>query len=262
MDAASLFGSPLLDVSGSISGSHTGELRLSDDLQTVTFQPHVPFTYGELVTCRVGSGLATDIRGLVPPASFTFTIAGPERESLGDPPGLPEKEEDSGPLPAGPLARALGLRSAALSESLPADFPNIHAAVYGTPTPGRLFLTNLGFNLPNPSYLMILNNDGSPFFYRRLSGVAINFQKQPDGRLTYFDGAAKAYYALNARYDVVDSFRTGNGYTTDSHDLVLLPNGHAVLMSYDTQIIDMRPIVFGGRFNARVIGLVHSGVGP
>ena len=34
----------------------------------------------------------------------------------------------------------------------------------------------------------------------------------------------------HARYDVVDSFQTGNGYTTDGHDLILLPNGHAVLM--------------------------------
>ena len=79
---------------------------------------------------------------------------------------------------------------------------------------------------------------------------------QPDGRLTYFDSAAGRFYALNARYDVVDSFTCGNGYSTDAHDLALLPNGHAVLMSYDRQIMDLSQVVPGGRIDARVVGLI------
>src|SRR6267142_6102649 len=72
VDAASAFGSPLVSVSGSYSGLHEGQLRLSDDRQTLTFQPYAPFTYGEAVTCRIGPGLVTDTRGLIPPGSFTF----------------------------------------------------------------------------------------------------------------------------------------------------------------------------------------------
>ena len=258
VDPGSVNGGFLVSVSGSTSGPHEGQLRLSDDFLTLTFQPTAPFTYGEVVTCRIGSGLVTDTRGLVPPASFTFTIAGPERESLRGFRVPEDGDETPTPPTGGAAARGIDLRSAALAGALPADFPNIQATVYGTPAPGRLFVADLNFNYPNvnPSHLMILENDGTPFFYRRLRGPALDFKKQRDGRLSYFDKAAGGYYALNARYEVVDSFRCGNGYSTDSHDLILLPNGHAVLMSYDTQIIDMRPIALGGQFNARVIGLV------
>src|SRR6266850_147975 len=262
VDASSIFGGALFQVSGSSSGSHEGRIRLSDDGQTVTFQPYLPFSYGEEVTCVAGSGLWTDTRGLVLPGRFTFTIAGPERESLRDFPapgdegeGLPFSTSSGG----APALGGRAPRAGAMAESLPADFPNIRASVYGTPAPGRLFVTDLHFNIFGiryPSYLMILENDGSPYFYRQLTWTAHDFKMQPSGKLTYFDGDARAFYELNAHYAVVDSFRCGNGYTTDSHDLVLLPNGHALLMAYDTQIIDMSLIAPGGRFGARVIGLI------
>jgi hypothetical protein len=261
VDASSIFGGALFQVSGSSSGSHEGRIRLSDDGQTLTFQPDRPFSYGEEVTCVAGSGLSTDTRGLVLPGRFTFTIAGPEREGLGN---FPAPSEDGDSAPFGTLSGSPGApgrmpRAGAMAESLPPDFPAIQASVYGTPAPGRLFVTDLHFNIFGiryPSYLLILENNGNPYFYRQLTWTAHDFKMQPNGKLTYFDGDAQAFYELNAHYDVVDSFRCGNGYTTDSHDLVLLPNGHALLMAYDTQIIDMSLIAPGGRFGARVIGLI------
>jgi hypothetical protein len=258
VDAGSIAGGAPLVVSGSVSGSHDGRLRLSSDRRTLTFRPDFPFTPGEVVTCRLESGLTTDTRGAIPPSEFTFTIAGPERETLRDF-QIPAETDESGPPAAGgsATARVRGLQTAAVTESLPPDFPNIQAAVFGTPTPGRLFLSDLHFATsgpPVPSYLMILENDGTPLFYRKLSGVGLDFKMQPAGQLTYFDAAAKGFYALNARYDAVDSFRCGNGYSTDGHDLILLPNGHAVLMSYDPQVVDLSAL--GGRSNAIVIGLI------
>jgi arylsulfotransferase ASST len=253
VDRASAFGAGLVRAEGSNSGAHEGRLRLSDDGQTLTFQPSTPFAYGETVTCDIGSGLVTDDRGAVPPASFTFTIAGPEREGLRDAP----TDEDEIPLsrPAGVADRGFHLGSASLAtDSLPSDFPNIRAAVYGNTAPGRLFLADLQLGIPVPSHLMILENDGTPFFQRTLPKIALDFKMQPDGRLTYFDTFTGRHYALNANYEVVDSFVCGNGYSTDGHDLVVLPNGHAFLMSYDTQIMDLTQI--GGRFDARVIGLI------
>src|SRR5258706_8341783 len=84
VDASSIFGGALFQVSGSNSGSHEGRIRLSDHGQTLTFQPDQPFSYGEEITCVAGAGLSTDTRGLVLPGRFTFTIADPEREGLGD----------------------------------------------------------------------------------------------------------------------------------------------------------------------------------
>jgi hypothetical protein len=249
-------GSECLRATGSVSGSHAGTLRLSDDRRTVTFQPDLPFVASETVTCRLETGLSTDTRGPVAPGVFSFTIAGPEREALRDQPAPSDVDEDPRALASG-SAPAGNASSAAPAESLPFDFPAIHADVPGVPAPGRLFLTDIFFNIRGPripSYLMILENDGTPYWYRRIDGVGLDFKMQPDGRLTYFDSAHDAFYAMDARYAVVDSFRCGNGYSTDNHDLLLLPNGHAVLMSADPQILDLSAI--GGYPNAVVIGLI------
>ena len=64
---------------------------------------------------------------------------------------------------------------------------------------------------------------------------------------------------LERQLPVVDSFRCGNGYSTDNHDLLLLPSGHAVLMSYDPQVVDLSQVVKDGRPNAIVIGPDHPG---
>ena len=154
-------------------------------------------------------------------------------------------------------ARAPSGAASAAADSLPADFPSIQASIYGNPTPGRLFLADLDERgLSTPSYLMILENDGTPYFHRRLDAAGIDFKQQPDGRLTYFDYARRAFYALDSTYAVVDSFRCGNGYDTDSHDLLLLPTGHALLMSYDPEIVDMSQIIPKGRPDATVVGLI------
>src|SRR4030095_11969934 len=52
------------------------------------------------------------------------------------------------------------------------------------------------------------------------------------------------------------SFYTGNNYLTDLHELRVLPNNHALLLSYDKEHVDMSQIVPGGDPNALVTGLI------
>jgi len=253
VDGASIGNGRLL-VTGSRSGVHAGKLRLSDDRQTMTFTPSDPFLPGETVLCQIGSGIKTDRLGDVPPAQFSFTIAGPERDAIPPLPRFPAGELDV--LDEDGAIHIDSIPSPPPPPPLPPDFPHITASVFGTPAPGRLFLSNfhLTSETTNP-YLMILDNDGTPFFQRKLGSLAQDFKMQPDGRLTYYDTDAKCFYALNARYAVVDSFRTGNGYVTDGHDLVILPNGHALLMSYDPELVDLNPIKSGLGFGIAV-GLI------
>jgi len=246
-----------LQVIGSRSGAHAGRAELTDDRRTIVFRPDHPFEYSETVTCTIGDGLRTDTHGPVTPSEFTFTVAGPEREQLRDF-EIPREQDEELPAgasaPAGAFAPAGSITPA---DSLPDDFPLIHAEVYGPTAPGRIFLSDLFFQARGPripSYLMILENDGTPFFYRRIQGLGTDFKMQPNGWLTWFDSAPVAYYAMDATYAVVDSFRCGNGYSTDNHELQLLPNGHAVLMSYDPQVVDLTAV--GGRHDAIVIGLI------
>jgi hypothetical protein len=62
-----------------------------------------------------------------------------------------------------------------------------------------------------------------------------DFKLQPNGLITFFDTRTRCFYAMNSSYAIIDSFRCANGYVTDGHDFQMLTNGHAFLMSYDTE---------------------------
>ena len=143
-----------------------------------------------------------------------------------------------------------------LGDSLPPDFPHIESTMPGITASGKIFLSNLVFHGSTVSYLMILKNSGDPIFYRKMQSPCLDFKLQPNGLLTYFDVNANKYYGMDSLYVVVDSFMTGNGYAPDEHELLLLPNGHALLMAYDSQAVDMSSIVPDGNPSATVIGLI------
>ena len=49
----------LISVTGSISGSHSGNFLLSDDNQTLVFNPSSPFVFNETVYVMLKSGIKT-----------------------------------------------------------------------------------------------------------------------------------------------------------------------------------------------------------
>src|ERR1041385_710778 len=105
----------------------------------------------------------------------------------------------------------------------------------GTPASNIFFHSIFVFHGSTVSYLMILKNSGDPIYYRKMQSPCLDFKLQPNGLLTYFDVNANKYYGMDSLYVVVDSFMTGNGYAPDEHELLLLPNGHALLMAYDSR---------------------------
>ncbi len=66
-------------------------------------------------------------------------------------------------------------------------------------------------------------------------------------------GEELRHMVLDDNFAVVDSFKMKNGYETDFHEFLLLPNGHAMMMSYHTIIYDMSTIVEGGRPDASLV---------
>jgi len=249
-DPRSLVAGQTVRLTGDLTGSHAGTLRMAEDGRTILFRPHAPFLGGENVTCRV-SGLHSPKGDSLPAAEFTFSISG-----LGTKLSLTSPPDEEAVL----FSSVASLGAAALptaTDSLPLDFPAMRGDIYGTPSLGDLFLASIRFGDPaNRSYLIIARDDGTPAFYRRLNGRGLDFKMQPDGRTTYFDAAAGCFYAMDARAALVDSFRCGNGYVTDAHELLLLPNGHALLMAYDPQLVNMSAVVPGGLPQATVTGLV------
>jgi len=62
----------LISVIGSKSGIHTGDFLLTDDDQTIVFNPSKPFAYDEVVTVSVQRGIKTLTNFEMPEYSFSF----------------------------------------------------------------------------------------------------------------------------------------------------------------------------------------------
>lgn len=238
----SVLGNIQLSVIGDSSGAHTGRFVRSDDEQTLLFIPDVPFDLHENVTVRMDNTIS-DLSGqLYGPFEYRFTIwpgeAKPERAI--------DPAEDYSPLMAGGPASPL------------MNPPEIRVLASDNPSPGYFFLSNLVFNqsVPNVPHLLVVDNNGQIEWSRQLSQRAHDFKKQPNGFYTYFDRSHMHFLVLNSAFEVVDSFKCGNGYPTDEHELRVLTDGHALLMSYDVQPVRMDTIVAGGSSQASVIGLV------
>jgi hypothetical protein len=237
-------------LTGGRSGKHRYDVRVSDDGRTVTCQPDSPFAPGEEVTVRIDTSVAV-WTGPARAGEFRFTTAGttPDRVLLrqqlraGD---FPEAlSTPAPPRKRGPATIADGI-----------VIPNIDVTFFTPPLPGYLFLSPLPWNATSIPALLILRNDGTPVFARDLPANGYDFKPQPNGMLTYFDDGSETFQVMDRTCTVVDTLRCGNGYETDPHELRILPNGHALMLGVDEEIVDMSRIVPGGYSTAAVVGYI------
>ena len=103
---------------------------------------------------------------------------------------------------------------------------------------------------------MILDNKGVPKYWKEVANMNTDFKPQPNGLLTYFDFSYGYFLELDSSFTIVDSYKCGNGYSTNAHELRVLANGHSLLLGDDPEYVDMSKIVPGGDTNALVLGMV------
>ncbi len=235
----------LFFVTGTTSGLHTGEVILSDDRQTVIFKPHQPFDRSEKVSVRISPVLKNNT-GPLKPLEYHFFISDNDNFFLNS----SNRPSNGGP---GKLFEHTQFDSVRTINgvSVPDDFPGFKSKKLGPTAPGNLFLANWG----GTPYIMILKNDGTPLFYRRLPYRSMDFKVHRNGTLTRwaFEGI-EGYLAMDSSYAVVDTFRCRHGYATDEHGIEILDNGHYMLIAKDFQQMDMSKLVEGGREQATVVG--------
>jgi hypothetical protein len=135
--------------------------------------------------------------------------------------------------------------------SVPSDFPHFEPAIINTGiTDGRIFLNNW----QGSPYIMILENDGTPYFYQRVEQRARDFKVQPNGLLTRrYITNLYGFVGMDSNYTVIDTFLCTNGYGTDEHELYMLEDGHYFLIALGYRQVDMSLIVPGGDPEAIVI---------
>jgi hypothetical protein len=248
----------MFSVVGSRSGSCSGTVVLSDDGETIVFKPDAPFEPGEDVSVVV--------RYREPPPApgeerygFVFSVS-PRRSrnravdarEFFQAHGVDWRAEGAG---AGPVRSPSG----AADFAPPMGFPSMDIGPVDDPGEGYVFLTNfLWLNDPPPSYIMILENDGTPFFFRRSNSFAMDFKKQNDELLSYYEFGSPGFIVMDSTYTNVDTCGCGNGYAVDPHDLQILDNGHYLIICVDRQTIDMSQVVAGGDPAATVIGMIFQ----
>ncbi|MGZ8766281.1 MAG: arylsulfotransferase family protein, partial [Acidimicrobiia bacterium] len=116
---------------------------------------------------------------------------------------------------------------------LPADFPPINVTRHpsaGTPTPGWYLMGNNIKAGAHGYFAMVLDTNGTPVWYRRTATPPLDVTLMGPNKLGYF--------GANNRFDIetLPSGATSTvetvGVATDPHELLTLPNGNTMLMSY------------------------------
>ena len=233
-------------VTGVKSGLHNGVLKLLPERGKILFKPSQPFALDERVDVVISSGLRTNKGAAIPGKSYSFYT---QRTKLYQDP-LKSLNDEINPSGVFKQPNISG-------NNFGGDPPHLSVITYNNPVQEDLFLSSFPVvGYPPGQFLIIADPLINPYYIQELPANAYDFKEQPNGNLTYYRADFQKFYEMNIQYDIVDSFACGNGYTADLHEMRLLTTGHALLLAYDPEIVDMSQIVTGGDPNATVVGLI------
>ena len=235
------------EVVGERSGFHAGKVIFSDN--TIIFEPEKIYETSEIVNVSVSSSL------FIKENSFTFSFQTSSIKEF-DPnlfQSLSDHDNVITPSLYSNESNVVGKPTSINGVTVPSDFPNINVTVSNSPAPGKIFISNWG----GTSYMIIMENDGTPYFYQRFpaSNQTRDFKVQPTGTLTrrVYENL-NCFVELDSQYINIDTLRCKNGYGTDEHDIQLTSDHHTFLIALQDKVVDMSQIVPGGQPNAVVRG--------
>jgi len=248
------------NISGSISGPVMVDFIFPDGEDKIIIKPLNPFSLGETVAVEILDGIMTKRSRDIKAYKFFFTVIDHDRKKVRSQLNNYLYENEAAAMR--PFPNTYGGKDFT-ENSLPPDYPAPTVNNFGDHDHEYVFINmnKRDPNLPWSPYLTILDSYGVPIYYQRKETSIINFYVLPNGLLTFaknFIGniPEEKYFIMDSAYVIIDSVNTGNGYILDAHEMLLLSNGHYLVMSYDPQPVDMSLIVSGGNPNAIVTGLV------
>lgn len=105
----------------------------------------------------------------------------------------------------------------------------------------------------------ILDGKGNMVFYRVASqGNFTNFKLQQNGKLTFC--SRNKNFVLDSNFQVKDSVICVNGFDTDNHEFIILPNGHYVLLGSETRTMDLSAYNYFNGQPGSTTALVKGGI--
>jgi hypothetical protein len=258
-------GKASIDFSGQIvvtdkaNKRYSGGIVLSSDGKTLIFKPDGQYNAGEDVHVAFLSGVKDQSGNSIPSFTFQFTVT-PLAAPL-DPKDYLSGTGDE----AEEFQKTLAKIRKTTTDELPVDFPRCTVITSGTPADGSIFISPSAFTVTD-GYNVMMDNSGTIQYWKYFDDATpVDFKVLPNGYLSYgamyefsrtTGGGPTVFRMMDNSYTVVDSFKMGNGYIAESHEFQLLPNGHAIMLSYDLQPFDMSKIIPGGHPGATPVGSI------
>ena len=231
--------------------SYRGTTFLSEDNETLIFKPDTYFSRDDNITVT----LALSRLHKAEDYSFTFQTISEHAEI----PKISEAVSDTiiEPHYVPHLPSDVRMINGV---AVPGDFPYLTIHQSGDTEPGLIFF-GTAYPGETGNYLIVCQNDGTPYFYYQcLPGTlgSNNFTLQPNGCLSAFiytvKNLTRKYIVFDSTFTAVDMYEPGHGYDMDGHELMLLENGHALIIGKQTVRLDLHQTVSGARSNVRVTG--------
>jgi arylsulfotransferase ASST/type IX secretion system substrate protein len=251
----------LISVIGSSSGVIDGQLKLSTDNRTLLFIPFKPYSQGESIEVILLDGIKDNNGNNISKATTCFTIGSSHDINFNE--DFKYNHQSSNTVNRNVKSGIYNVNKLISygTSSLPENYPVPEILEYGNPSPKLAFYGVEPKNNKYGFYATIIDNYGTPVFYREWPSKTPNFQVVSNNLLVHkhklnsgFD--QNAFLLLNDKYQILDTLQVGNGYKTNTHDIIYLDNGNHYLMIYDVQPIGMDTVVEGGDPDASVKGFV------
>ena len=236
------------NVQGSRGNNYSGQAILADDNKTVIYEIDQDFQAGEVIHVQIPNSPFPQH----PPQTKTYQF------KVSNYPDNNQDKSLSCRSAQVPLEKSINFTKGTGDPftfpngvTIPSDFPRVDVRVSDNPSPGYLF-TSTFYGTP---YIMILNNQGMPIYYKRMQDRPYDFKRQPTGVLTHYDRKnVHGFVVMDSTYQIIDTIKAQHGYGTDDHELRILPNGHVLLLAIDNEYFDMSEIVDGGQPHVKVRG--------
>ncbi|TFH01257.1 MAG: hypothetical protein E4H13_05415, partial [Calditrichales bacterium] len=240
----------MINVTGAKNGPYAGKTQIASDKRTIIFDPDRNFEPGDTINVLIQPNLPRTFGESVKPLAYKFTVIAIET------PKTIFHDDENIDFSLYKTAIASGqARIMSNGVSVPGDFPQVNITQNNSPSGDYIFLNNWGAQPPN--YNIIFNISGEPVWYWKTPDRRRDFKIQPNGCLTMlirdgYGGSGEGFIALNKNYEYIKSFRPTNGYFTDEHEFLMLPDSGYLLIGRRETIVDMAQYVSGGQSDATV----------
>jgi len=223
----------ILEVTGSKSGIHKGEILLLENSKTILFKPFTKFYDYEVVTVQLNGGIPEDRLKNLPQLIFSFKTG-----------------RDNSQIPVPEYCDLLKnenlIPNDVMDDLSPLSIPQLSVTTNNNPSGDYLFL---GLSTVDGGHLLIVDNDLIPVFYKKVRGTIFDFKYQTNDELTYNIYPVYSYGMDNSGKSIRQFFAP-TSYALDIHDLQVLEDNSYYVLAREFPTINMSKYVTNGDSSA------------